>query len=180
MIITLARIGGLRPCEIMVLRWSGICVGKNGDRFRVFSPKLNSHEHLREREVALFPKVLEELNKLRVIPGNENQEYVINRYDNREKVNLLNQFTKIVKRAGIGKIVRPFDNMRASRATEVAREYGAQAESVWLGHSKEIARECYLMVAEEDYTKAAGEKITEPVDKIESDRSPEDTQGKLS
>jgi integrase len=29
MIITLARIGGMRPSEIMVLRWSDIGVGKN-------------------------------------------------------------------------------------------------------------------------------------------------------
>ena len=179
-IITLARIGGLRPCEILVLRWSDIGVGKNGDRFRVFSPKLNPHEHLREREVALFPKVLEELNRLRVIPGNENQEYIINRYSNRVKVDLVSPFGKISERAGIGKIIRPFDNMRASRATEVVREYGAQAESVWLGHSKEVAKESYLMVTDDDYTKAAGEKIVESVDEAESGHSPEDTQGKSS
>jgi len=47
-IITLARIGGLRPCEIMVLRWSDIGIGEKQDRVRVFSPKLHRHEHLRE------------------------------------------------------------------------------------------------------------------------------------
>jgi len=154
-IITLARIGGLRPCEIMALRWSDIGIGENKDRFHVFSPKLNPHEHLRDREVPLFPQVLEELNKLRSVPGNEDQEYIINYYSRQTTVNLVTSFAVIAKRAGLGKIVRPFDNMRASRATEVEREYGAKAESVWLGHSQKVAWKAYLMVTEEVYTAAS-------------------------
>jgi len=65
-------------------------------------------------------------------------------------------------RAGIGKIGRPFDNMRASRATEVARQYGSKAESVWIGHSETVARKHYLMVTEEDYTAAASGKRVDP------------------
>jgi len=66
--------------------------------------------------------------------------------------------------------------MRASRATEVHREYGAKAESVWLGHSKEVAMECYLMVTEEDYAKATGKNVIESVNETESGQSPEDKQ----
>jgi hypothetical protein len=98
------------------------------------------------------------------MPGNENREYVINHYKKRENINLVDSFTRIAKRAGIGKIVRPFDNMRASRSTEVHREYGEKAESVWLGHSKEIARECYLMVNDDDYdADSTGRKVTQSV-----------------
>ena len=158
-IVTLARIGGMRLCEIMVLRWSDIGIGERQDRFRVFSPKLNPHEHLREREVPLFSEVATELDKLRSLPGNEDREYIINRYNNREKTNLVEPFTKIATRAGIGKIVRPFDNMRASRATEIERGYGAKAESVWLGHSQEVAKKSYLMVTEEAYAAAAGNRV---------------------
>ena len=79
---------------------------------------------------------------------------MINRFNDRQRACLVHPFTKIVERAGIGRIVRPFDNMRASRATEVHREFGAKAESIWLGHSKEIANECYLMVTDEDYDAA--------------------------
>jgi transposase len=53
-------------------------------------------------------------------------------YDKKEGINVVRPFTKIAERAGIGRIARPFDNMRASRATEVHREYGAIAEPVWL------------------------------------------------
>ena len=176
-IISLARIGGLRPCEIMVLRWSDIGVGKDGKRFRVFSPKLNPHEHLREREVPLFHLLLPELDKLRSIPGNEGREYIINRYSNREMVNLVQPFTKIAERAGIGKIVRPFDNMRASRSTEVHRDYGAKAESVWIGHSEKMALECYLMVMDEDYDAAfAGVRSVQSADKVEIVPFPSVTQ----
>ena len=177
-IVALARIGGLRPCEIMQLRWSDIGIGKNKERFSVFSPKLNQHEHLRKREVPLFPLLLMELDKLRSIPGNEDREYVINRYSNREVINLVQPFTKIAERAGIGRIVRPFDNMRASRSTEVHREYGAIAESKWLGHSKEVAKECYLMVTDEDYVAAfAGKRTVQSVDEVAIVPFPGVTQG---
>jgi integrase len=163
-IITLARIGGLRPCEIMVLRWSDIGIGENCMRFRVCSPKLNAHEHLREREVPLFAEVVEELDKLRSMQCNEDREFVINRYTNREQCNLCQPFDTIAERAGIGKIVRPFDNMRASRSTEVHRDYGAKAESVWLGHSQEVAKKCYLMVTDDVYAAAVVKRVIGSVD----------------
>ena len=126
----------------------------------MYSPKLDRFERLREREVPLFNEVLSELDKLRSILGSEGQEFVINRYNNRDTLNLVQPFTVIAERAGIGRIVRPFDNMRASRSTEIHRDYGAKAESVWMGHSKETARECYLMVTDEDYAAAvAGKKV---------------------
>ena len=156
-IITLARIGGLRPCEIMVLRWSDIGVGEKRNRIHVFSPKLNPHEHLRDREVPLFPLLLMELDKLRSMPDNAEQEYVINRYARNATTNLVQPFNKIAEKAGIGRIVRPFDNMRASRSTEIHREYGTMAENLWLGHSNEVAKECYLMVTDDDYAMATGQ-----------------------
>ena len=121
-IVTLARIGGLRPCEIMILRWSDIGIGEQKNRIHVFSPKLNRHEHLRNREIPLFPILGTELDKLRSIPGNEEEEYVINRYSRNGCAVLVAPLDKIAVKSGIGKIVRPFDNMRASRSTEVHRE----------------------------------------------------------
>ena len=155
----------------MVLRWTDIGVGKDGKRFRVFSPKLNQHEHLREREVALFPKVLEELDKLRSILGNEGQEFIINRYSNREVINLVQPLTKIAERAGIGRIVRPFDNMRASRSTEIFNKYGAKVESAWIGHSEKIANKCYLMVTDADYDAAADPVMVVPFPGVAQERN---------
>jgi len=64
----------------------------------IFSPKMNRHKHRRECEIPLFPLLSAELDKLRSIPGNEKQEYVINCYSNRESVNLVRPFTAFVKR----------------------------------------------------------------------------------
>ena len=74
---------------------------------------------------------------------------------------MITPFIKIAVLAGIGKIVRPFDNMRAGRATEVARDYGVKAESVWIGHSEEIAKKHYLMVTGEDYAAVASKRVTD-------------------
>jgi hypothetical protein len=48
--------------------------------------------------------------------------------------------------------------MRASRATEIHREWGSKIESEWLGHSEKTAFDHYLMVTDDDYAVAAGQK----------------------
>ena len=115
----------------------------------------------------MFPEVATELDELRSLPGNEGQEYVINRYADREKSNLGTQFARIARKAGIGRIPRPFDNMRASRATEVYNEHGAKKESLWIGHSVRVAFEDYLMVTDDDYAVAAGAKVITATSKTE-------------
>ena len=81
-----------------------------------------------------------------------------NRYRDPERTNLGTQFARIVKIAGVEPIPRPFDNMRASRSTEVYAEFGAFYESKWIGHSTKIASEHYLQVREEDFERAVGGK----------------------
>ena len=122
-------------------------------------------EQLCKREVPLFPEVSAELKKLRATLGNE--EYIVNRYRNREESNLGMQFTRIAQRAGIGKIVRPFDNMRASRSTEIYKEFGPKAENRWIGHSDAVALKHYLIVPDETFALAAGKKIIKSVDNTE-------------
>jgi len=153
-IITLARYGGLHPCEIMTLRWSDI--DEAGNRFSAFNAKLKRFKRLYERKVPLFPEVVVELDKLRSMRGVEDQEYVIGHVSNRDTSTWWQEYTRIAKRAGLERIPRPFDNMRASRATEVHDRYGAKKESLWIGHSEKIAEKFYLMVTDDDYAKAAG------------------------
>jgi integrase len=150
-ILTLARIGGLHPNEIKSLRWSDIGKTKD-DRFRAVNSKMRHNPKLYERDVPLFPAIVEELDKLR--QGNEDKEFVINRSPN----SWIRQFNQITESAGLDRIPRPFDNMRASRATEICNEYGAKQESVWLGHSEKTAMKYYLMVTDDDYAIAAGRK----------------------
>ena len=48
-----------------------------------------------------------------------------------------------------------FQNLRASRATELANEYAAHVAAAWLGHSTAIASKHYWRVTDDDYEKAA-------------------------
>jgi hypothetical protein len=52
--------------------------------------------------------------------------------------NLGAPFRTIAKRAGLGTVIRPFDNVRMSRSTEVDRKYGSKKESLWIGHSERV------------------------------------------
>jgi hypothetical protein len=57
-------------------------------------------------------------------------------------------------RLGLGP--RLFHSMRASRQTELQREFSLHVVCSWLGNSPLIAQQSYLLVTEEDFAKAAG------------------------
>jgi hypothetical protein len=46
--------------------------------------------------------------------------------------------------------------MRASRQTELQREFPIHVVCSWLGNSPRIAQQSYLLVTEDDFAKAAG------------------------
>jgi hypothetical protein len=46
--------------------------------------------------------------------------------------------------------------MRASRQTELQREFPLHIVCSWLGNSPRIAQQSYLLVTEDDFAKAAG------------------------
>lgn len=153
-IISLARIGGLRcPSECIPLRWTDIDWEK--DRFSFLGSKCGPGGIKRRRTIPLFSELRRELEALRDRDKGLEKEFVINRYRN-VKQNLGTQFDRIAKAAGLGVIDRPFDNMRASRSTEIFRKHGPKVESEWIGHSTKTAIEDYLMVTEADFARAVG------------------------
>ena len=155
-IFALARIGGLRPGEILLLRWAD--VDWKRARFCVTSTKTEHHEGKGKRDVPLFPELRVELARLFEDKSSDGKEFVINRYNNREQ-SLTSLCAKIAHRAGIEEFPRPFDNMRASRSTEIYNEFGAFLESKWIGHSHKIAMKCYLQVREVDFERAVSNKM---------------------
>ena len=99
-ILALVRYGGLRcPSEVMKLHWKDI--DWNGNRFLVRSPKTEHHKGKGDRLVPLFPEVREELKKLFFLDKGKRNEFVINRYPERERANLGTQFARIVRKAGL-------------------------------------------------------------------------------
>ena len=126
------------------------------DRFYVRSPKTEHHEGKEGRWVPLFPELKSELESLFFDSASESREFVINRYRNDRKQNLGPAFEKIVLRSGLKPFPRPFDNMRASRANEVFRRWGAVLEKQWIGHDPRIFADHYWMAMDIDFQLAAG------------------------
>jgi hypothetical protein len=64
--------------------------------------------------------------------------------------NLRTTFEKVIKRAGLTPCPRLFHNLRASRETELVKEYPVQVVTSWLGNTPRIALKHCLMVRKED------------------------------
>ena len=153
-IMALARIGGLRcPSELKQLRWSDVNWTEN--RFLVHSPKTEGYEGHHERIVPLFPELRAELERHFSLDETKDNEFVIEHYQ-RTSWNLRNQFQVIARHAGLGTMIRPFDNMRMSRSNEVERQFGSKKETLWIGHSEKVMIKHYLVLEDKDYAEAAG------------------------
>ena len=145
-VVALARIGGLRcPSELKQLRWADVDWEKN--RFLVRSPKTERHVNHATRLVPLFDELKVELQNH--FSDNEN-EFVVQTYQD-TNWSLSNSFQKISERAGLKTIVRPFDNMRMSRANEVVRRWGETKESLWIGHTADVMEKHYLCPLDADF-----------------------------
>ena len=59
-----------------------------------------------------------------------------------------------------------FNNLRASRATELEREFPSRVAAAWLGHSEKIADEHYRMTLDQDFAKAVGMAPEKAVQKV--------------
>ena len=70
-------------------------------------------------------------------------------------VNLRTRLLKIIRRAGLSPWPKPFQNMRASRETELADEFPSHVVSAWIGNSERVAAEHYLQVTEDHWRRAA-------------------------
>ena len=157
-IIALARYGGCRtPSETLRLRWSDI----NWERGRVLvrSVKTEHHEGKATRFTPLFPElrtILEEAFEL----APEGEDRIVYRYAETDR-NLRTEMGRIFDRAGEDRRPRIFQNLRASRETELCRKFPLHVVAAWLGNTPKVAEKHYLDVTEEDFQRAAagGEEV---------------------
>ena len=61
---------------------------------------------------------------------------------------------RIIAKAGLKPWPKLFQNLRASRATELASEHPAHVAAAWLGHSTIVANKHYWQVTDVDFTNA--------------------------
>ena len=70
--------------------------------------------------------------------------------------NLRTTFGKIVRRAGLQPWPRLFQNLRASRETELMEVFPIHVVTEWLGNTQSVAMKHYLMTTDEHFDQAAG------------------------
>lgn len=160
-IISLCRYGGLRcPSEVLSLKWDDILWDAN--RMWVPSPKTERHEGMEARLIPLFHELLPILlaaseaapDGAVYVVGGSYRDFC-NGPKGWRNINLRTELGRIIKRAGLKQWPRPFHNLRASRQTELTRDFPAHVVCRWLGNSPRVALRHYLQVADSDYEKAA-------------------------
>ena len=159
LLIALARWGGLRvPSEPLALTWADVDFA--GRKFIVRSSKTKHHDGGGVRIVPMFSEMAELFQQVfdEAQPG---EVFVITRYRN-PAANLRTQLVRYIEAAGLTAWVKPWQNMRASRATELADKFPSHVCAKWLGHSETIADAHYRTVTDEHFRRAISDPGTGP------------------
>lgn len=152
LIVALARFAGLRtPSETLALTWADIDWANS--RMIVRSPKLEHHADGGIRVIPIFYEVRPYLEAV-WDQAKEGDVYVITRYRDATQ-NLRTQLNRWILQAGLTPWPKPYQNMRASLATELADLYPSHVCTHWLGHSLRIADQFYRSVTDEHYKRAS-------------------------
>jgi len=142
LIFALARYGGLRiPSEIQGLRWSDIDWSKK--TFRVHSPKTEHLDRKQYRDVPMFPELVPYFEEWKNQRG-DGEELVFPRLLGRS--NIREYALRIIRKASIEPWPRVYQNLRASRETELVEEFPVHVVTSWLGNTPDVAAKHYLSV----------------------------------
>ena len=138
-----------------VRRSTSPCVGGDTRRITVRSPKTEHHPGGESRVVPLFPELRPYLEKVwdQAVPGTER---VISRYRD-TNVNLRTQLCKIIDRAGLVPWPKLFQNLRATRQTELAEKFPAHVVCAWIGNTRAVAGKHYLQITSQHFDQASRE-----------------------
>ncbi len=160
LILALARFGGLRtPSEPLSIKWGHI--DWELGRITVPSPKTEHHEGRESRVIPLFPELKPFLEACWEA-AEDGAEWIVSKHrpqsvrngDGWKNANLRTMLAKVFKRAGLEQPPKPWNNLRASRATELAEQYPGHVAAQWLGHTEEIANAHYRQVLPAHFEKA--------------------------
>jgi len=173
LLLALARWGGLRiPSEALALTWADVDFA--GRRFIVRSSKTAHHADGGIRVVPMFPELADLFQQVfdEAAPGTT---HVITRYRG-NAVNLRTQLQRYIERAGVKPWPKLWQNLRASRATELADRFPSHVCAAWLGHTEKIADAFYRQVTDEHFARAVAvptvASITEDADGNKAAQNP--------
>ncbi|SMP77905.1 Phage integrase family protein [Neorhodopirellula lusitana] len=152
-IIALARFGGLRiPSELSTLRWDRVSLPQG--RITIQAPKTEHHRDGGLRVMPIFPELRPFVEAAWDVatPG---AVYVIETAKRRNARNLGTELGRMIERAGVERWPKAFQNLRASRETELlAAGYPAKDVASWLGNSVPVAMKHYAMATAEQFERA--------------------------
>jgi integrase len=150
LLFAFARYGGLRvPSEIRALRWDDIHFDTG--RMVVRSPKTEHHEGHESREIPIFPE-LEPLLLTMFVRDDRDPVYVMKSLRGKA---LVTQARKLIERAGVKVWGKLWQNLRASRETDLAGKFPIHVVCAWIGNSVSVAMRHYLQVTDEHFASAA-------------------------
>jgi integrase len=157
LIFALSRYGALRcPSEHLALTWGD--VDWENSRITVKSPKTEHHEGKESRIIPLFPELREYLETA----FNDAPEGTVHVIRLARNANHRTRLEKIIKRAKLAPWPKLFQNLRATRATELAADFPAHVAAEWTGHSQKVAAEHYWRVTDADFEKALHKALQHP------------------
>lgn len=161
LIVVLCRYGGLRcPSEVLSLKWEH--VDWEAGKLHVPEPKVEHHAGRGIRSIPLFPELRDILDQAWAAAP-DGAVFVVDKPAYRHaamgpggwrNANLRTQFLKILDRAGVQPWPRLFHSMRASRQTELERDFPRHVVCAWMGNTESVAEKHYLLVAYADWQKA--------------------------
>jgi len=162
LIFALARFAGIRtPSELLPLEWSHVDWGR--ERILITSPKTEHIEGKATREIPIFAPLRPYLREA-YEQAEEGKRYVITKH--RNVVNLRTRAVKIVKRAGLARWPKLFQNLRASCETDLVAHFPIHVVCAWIGNTEAVALAHYLSVTDDDFERATliGEGAAESAD----------------
>jgi len=163
LIFSLCRYGGIRcPSEILALTWENVLW--DSSRIIVTAPKTKRYAGHETRVIPMFPELAGVLNEAYEAafdcledPSTVVSGPVVTRYTSADQ-NMRTTFGKIIKRAGLIPWPKPFQNLRATRETELMETYPSHVVVSWIGHSETVARKHYLQTTDAHFEKAIIQK----------------------
>jgi integrase len=160
LIVAMARYGGLRmPSELVGLTWDRI--DWDNGWFTVDVPKKEHLDGQAQRRVPIFPELRPFLEQA-FDAAPEGSMYVAPRCRD-GKINLRTGLERILRKAGVAQWPKLFQNLRASRETELVRQHPAHLVYAWIGNSKEVADDHYMISTDDDIRQAAFPATADPL-----------------
>jgi integrase len=152
-LIALVRYGGLRsPSEPMRLKWQD--VDFQNRRLKIHAKKTAHHANGGVRFCPIFPELLPYLEELALAHKAKPTDYVIRDARGAESY-FRTGFIRVLEKAGLEPWPKLFQNMRASRETELLAKYPVKDVCAWIGNTQAVAMKHYAMVMESSFAEAA-------------------------